>query len=385
MNGVPNGLVNDTEKDLPNDPAGDLANDRRNDLPDNPGKNLANGRAHHSAPGLANDPPAVTENPPAPVPASAPEAAARPDPPELSCYTAALVAYLEPELPDAADRLAGAVRLAVRTDHPSGRLAFSHHHRIDLTAGSGGLVHRGAAHWPEALAALRAEAGRNGRVLAVANTRTVPWSPACGTSTAAHWILLEPVPGGPGAWRVTDRFAALLPEGEQHPHTGVVDDTALRSLLTPLGALAPQYALRDVHALGEASETPAPDHYGWLARRSARAATAPPEGRWLHEPSETLGFLADRLGADPVLLAAHADDLWAAARHQRHRLDLLARTGAVSRTAAETAADAWGELPRSLRFAVTSAERGRPRPGVVARAFAGLVAAATRVQKEEQR
>ncbi|NXY94244.1 hypothetical protein HYE82_07555 [Streptomyces sp. BR123] len=303
--------------------------------------------------------------------------------PELSCYTAALVAYLEPELPDVADRLARAIRLAVRTDHPSGHLAFSHHHRIDGGSTTGRLVYRGTAHWSVALAALRAEAGRNGRVLAVANTRTVPWSPAYGVSTAAHWVLLEPAPGRADAWQVTDRFAALLPEGEQHPHTGIVDDTALRALLTPMGTLAPQYTLRDVHALGNASELPDTDHYRWLVRHSS-PPTAPPLGRWLYGPSETLEFLAARFCAEPALLAAHADDLWAASRHQRHRLAFLARTRTVSRAAADAAAASWGELPRSLRFAVTSAGRGRPRPGVVAKAFDDLINTTTRVQKEEQ-
>ncbi|MER5720034.1 hypothetical protein [Streptomyces sp. NPDC002132] len=303
--------------------------------------------------------------------------------PELSCYTANLVAYLEPELPQVTDRLAEAVRLAVRTDHPSGRLAFSHHHRVDGTATPGRLVYRSAADWSAARAALYEEAERNGRVLAVANTRTVPWSPAYGTSTAAHWVLLEPAPGGPGTWLVTDRFAALLPEGEQHAYTGVVDDAALRVLLTPLGVLPAQYVLRDVHALGNASELPDPAHYRWLVRHAA-PPTPPPVGRWLYRPLEVLEFVADRLGADPALLAAHADDLWAAARHQRLRLNFLARTGAVSPRAAEAAAASWGELPRSLRFAVTSAERGRPRPGVIAKAFADVVATMTRVKMEEQ-
>lgn len=304
--------------------------------------------------------------------------------PELSCYTAALVAHLERDLPDVADRLAQAIRLAVRTDHPSGHLAFSHHHRIDGTDTSGRLVYRGTAHWPEALAALRSEAVRNGRLLAVANTRTVPWSPAYGVSTAAHWVLLEPAPGRIDAWRVTDRFTALLPEGEQHPYTGIVDDATLSALLTPLGNLAPQYTLRDAHALGDTSEVPHPGHYRWLVRHSS-PPTTPPVGRWLCRPLEAIAFLAERLGEDPALLAAHADDLWAASRHQRHRLEWLARTGAVSRPVANAAAASWGDLPRSLRFAVTSAERGRPRPGVVAKAFDDLIHTTVRVQQEEQR
>ncbi|MFE7778864.1 hypothetical protein ACFU5O_34310 [Streptomyces sp. NPDC057445] len=303
--------------------------------------------------------------------------------PELSCYTANLVAYLEPELPQVSRRLAEAVRPAVRTDEPSGHLAFSHHHRIDLTDTSEGLAYRGAARWTDARAALREEAARNGRVLAVGNTRTVPWSPAYGRSTAAHWVLLETAPGRPGAWLVTDRFAALLPEGEQAPHSGVVDDDGLRALLTPLGDLPRRQVLRDVHALGTASALPDPAHYRWLVRDTL-PPVAPPPGTWLHDPLEVLEFVADRLVSDPAALAAHADDLWAAARHQRHRLELLVRTGRVGHRTADAASSGWAELPRSLRFAVTSAERGRPRPGVVTKAFTDLISTMTRVLREEQ-
>ncbi|WP_405889946.1 hypothetical protein OG427_09520 [Streptomyces sp. NBC_00133] len=302
--------------------------------------------------------------------------------PELSCYTANLVSYLEPELPQASRRLAEAVRLAVRVDEPGGHLAFSHHHRIDLTGTSGGLAYRSAAQWPDALAALRAELALSGRVLAVGNTRHVPWSPAYGKSTVAHWVLLEAAPGRPDSWRITDRFAALLPEGEQLPYSGVVDDDGLRELLTPLGDLQRQYVLRDIHALGVTSALPEQAHYRWLVR-DPLSVGRPQAGRWLADQLEVLEFLADRLGSDSAALAAHADDLWAASRHQRHRLELLARRGQLPEPVAHAAMASWAELPRSLRFAVTSAERGRPRPGVVAKAFADLISTMTPALREE--
>ncbi|WP_241192336.1 hypothetical protein [Streptomyces sp. ADI96-02] len=301
--------------------------------------------------------------------------------PELSCYTANLVAYLEAERPDAADRLADAIALAVRTDLPDGRLAFRHHARIDTDGPDGPLVHRGAARWADALAGLRHESALRGRVLAVANTRHVPWSPAHGRSAVSHWVLLERARGHGDRWRVTDRFAALLPDGEQLPYSGVLDDDELRRLLTPVGELPYHNRARDVHALGGALELPEPGHYGWLARE-ARTAERPPAGRWLTDPLDVLRFLAARLGEDPAALAAHADDLWAASRHQRHRLDSLVRRGRTPAPPADAAAHSWGELPRSLRFAATSAERGRPRPGVVAKAFEDLIDAMTALQRE---
>ncbi|MFE7131722.1 hypothetical protein ACFVIM_12740 [Streptomyces sp. NPDC057638] len=309
---------------------------------------------------------------------------------ELSCYTTSLVAYLETERPDAARRLAESIRLAVRPDPSGPGIAFSHHGRIDLSARPGcltgaaeGLVYRGSPEWERTRTALREEAERFGRVLAVANTRTVPWSPAYGRSTAAHWIVVRPVPGGLGTWHIEDRFAALLPDGEQKPHRTVVDDDGLRSLLTPLGALPRPFVLRDSHALGTPTPLPAPGDHRWLVR-----APLPPQealdGPWLTDTGEALEFLADRLISDPALLAAHADDLWAASRHQRHRLELLAATGRVPADAAADAAARWGELPRSLRFALESAGRGRPRTGLLTRAFADLTDAMNLIRKEER-
>ena len=301
---------------------------------------------------------------------------------ELSCYTTNLVAHLRPWLPDVDARLAHAVRLAVRTDAAGTGLAFSQHRRIDRTADGRELGYRSAADWASARAGLAAEAAEAGRVLAVGNTRLLPWSPAYGREDVPHWVLLEPAPGGGPGWWVTDHFAALLPHGEQRPYSGPLDEDGLRAALTPVPHAAPETTLRDVHALGTAVPLPDPAHYRWLAWQPA-APEPPREGEWLADPMAALEFLAARLGADEQALARNTDDLWAAARHHRHRLSTLADAGLLPRAPALAAAASWSELPRSLRFAAASAERGRPRPGVVARAFHDVITTMARLAKED--
>jgi hypothetical protein len=295
---------------------------------------------------------------------------------ELSCYTANLTEYLSAFFPDTVSRLAGAVRLTVRTDLAGGLIAFRHHERIDQGADGTELSYRSASSWPAARGALLVELGRNGAVLAVANARHVPWSPQYGRKDTPHWILVRGHEGGSpegGRWAVADRFAAMLPEGPQQPHAGWLGDEQLARALMPSMRPAPEAALRDVCALGGWTPPPAAPGACWLTRTQQGPPTSPP-GHWLTEPGEVVGFLADRLSARPDLLRRHADDLWAAARHQCFRLAVLAEAGAIDSAAAAAAAASWTRLPRSARFAVESAARGRPRPGALGSAFDDVAA-----------
>jgi hypothetical protein len=299
---------------------------------------------------------------------------------ELSCYTSNLVACLaHVQGGDPAVRLGAAVRLAVRTDLPDGVLAFSHHHRIDRHDGRE-LAYRGTGTWPAARAELAREVDEEGAVLAVANARYLPWCPQYTKADVPHWILLRGQDSG--CWQVADDFAALLPQGEQVPYEGELSDAELCGALTPPAELAREYVLRDVHALGTAVPLPPPSFYRWLAWQRCCPAQ-PVQGTWLDDLETVLGLLIDRFTDDPGALTRHTDDLWAAARHHRHRLAVEAAQGqaaqgqAAERQAAEEhpAAAAWRELPRSLRFAAESAARGRPRPGVIRAAFEALMKA----------
>ncbi|HEY3606572.1 MAG TPA: hypothetical protein VGL06_03690 [Pseudonocardiaceae bacterium] len=287
--------------------------------------------------------------------------------PALSCYTTNLIAYLEPDLPDVRRRLADATRLAVRTDLPAGELAFSQHDRIDRSGRGWQLGYRGAASWPAARAALAAELAAHGRVLAVANTAYLPWSPAADAPQAPHWVLIEG--GGPDRWLVTDHLTALVGGGEQLPFAGWLADSVVAHLLTAPLLPAVETIRRDAYALGSLVPLPQAAHYRWLAREP-ELPDRPEPGAWLREPVAVLRLLADRLSADPAMLTRHTDDLWAAGRHHQHRMHV--RTGELPTDA--TALDAaWTGLPRALRFAADSAARNRPRPGLVVRAFDQLI------------
>ncbi|MEU7584316.1 hypothetical protein AB0B50_42815 [Streptomyces sp. NPDC041068] len=314
------------------------------------------------------------------------------EPMELSCYTANLVAYLEAGNPDIARDLAAAVRLSVRTDPPEGGLAFSHHTRVDRDGSGRALAYRGAPDWSEARAALTAELDRHGRVLLVGNTRFLPWSPAYERSETPHWLLVQR--DADDMWSVRDDFEALTPHGEQAPYSGQFDDEGLRRLATPPEGMTPEAANRDRYALGLPVDLPSPTGYRWLvvtdpeteAETEAEtgaatdAAADAEQGAWVHGTAPALRCVAERLCADDGALARHADDVWTASRHQRHRLALLPAAGDKEAAAAAEAAAAWGELPRAVRFAIASAERGRPRRALVEKAFTAVLDAVERLE-----
>ncbi|WP_016908596.1 hypothetical protein, partial [Streptomyces xiaopingdaonensis] len=234
--------------------------------------------------------------------------------PELSCYTASLVAYLEPERPDAGRELADAVRLSVRTDPPEGELAFAHHARVDVDERGEGLAYRGSGSWDTTREALAEESARRGRALAVGNTRHLPWSPSGGNETP-HWLLVAA--HADGRWAVRDTFDATTPHGTHAPWEGVVSDAELRVLLTPPSALSPQAANRDRYALGREVPLPPADGYRWLERVAVRGgaegeggADGAAPGHWVHGTAAVLRRVAERVCGDPAALAAHADDLW---------------------------------------------------------------------------
>lgn len=271
----------------------------------------------------------------------------------LSCYTTNLVDCLRPEQPDVDRRFAEAVALSVRVDRPD-VVAFTHHAPVDPRLG-----YRSAGDWAGAAAGLREELADAGRVLAVANTRNLPWAPPS-DEDVPHWVLVTD--RADGRWLVVDGFEALLPHGEQRPYRGWFDDDALRELLAPLPPLRPEVHNRDVHALGVPVAVPEPGRYRWLSRRDV-PPPLPLEGRWVTGTEAALRYLAEHVAGDPAALGRHAEDLWAASRHHQFK-----------HAGDPEAAAAWAELPRAVRFAVQSAERGRPRPALVVRAFEEVIA-----------
>ncbi|MEU4129899.1 hypothetical protein [Streptomyces wuyuanensis] len=294
--------------------------------------------------------------------------------PDLSCYTTNLLAYLTPDVPDIRRRLAQGVRLAVRVDLPPGELAFSHHPRVDTTEDGRELAYRAAADWPTARGALLDLLHREQRVLAVGNTRHLPWAPAHGQADAPHWLLIRD--HRDGRWLLADHFTALTPFGDQDPYLGWVDDTELATALTPLPHPPQEVARRDELALGRQIPVPPAGQYRWLAWAPATDdGAAPGPGTWTLDLERSLARIADVLQDDSTALARYVDDLWAAARHHTYRLAFAVADGTLHPEPAAAASVAWGELPRTLRFAAQCAARGRPRPGVVDRCIEQLLTA----------
>ncbi|MEA5360933.1 hypothetical protein VA596_15400 [Amycolatopsis sp., V23-08] len=287
--------------------------------------------------------------------------------PELSCYTTNLVAYLEPGEPGVQSRLAHAVRLAVRLDGGPGDLVFSQHARVDAGAALG---YRGAADWAAAVADLQAELTRSGRVLAVADTFHLSWSPAHEVAHSPHWLLL--LGRRDGRWLVADHFRALTPLGEQEPFLGWLDDATLERALAPHTPWPPEIANRDRYALGTAVEPVHADRFRWLAPTTGREPVTDP-GPWTRGLPEALERISAALAEDETAAARYGDDLWAASRHYTYRLEVLAANGEICAEAAAAAAVSWGELPKVVRFAAESAARGRPRAGLLRRTFDDLL------------
>jgi hypothetical protein len=299
------------------------------------------------------------------------ERAALPGPEELSCYTANLAVYLGP---DALERIAHSVWLAVRTDLGEDLLAFSHH-RVPLDDGR--LEVKGAGDAGAALEAIAAEVERSGRCLVVANTGFLDWSSAGPDGQAPHLLLVDGVRGD--EWHAVDRFKALLPSGgEQRPFTGWISTAALARFLTPIVPLPPEQRLRNRLAFGFPRPLPEDGQYQWL-ERTERPGESRLEGVWLTDTDAALGHLADFWAAidERPERTRLLDDMWAAAQHHAFRYAYLLATSEERPVLAE-ARRLWRDLPMALRFAVDSARRGRHRPTLIASTFAAL----RRVERE---
>ncbi|MFC7588062.1 hypothetical protein ACFQYP_33515 [Nonomuraea antimicrobica] len=301
----------------------------------------------------------------------------------LSCYTANLAAYLDGEF-DAADLISRSVRSAARTDLPPPLLAFSHHRvRLERLPDGSRLRYRHASSAADALRAVADQLHQFGRVLILVDNRRLPWSPALPAGPSApHWLLVDGAEGGD--WRVRDEFAGLLPDGRQRPFAGRFSSSRLAEAMeTP--EWNEQQRMRNRLACGFPLAGADVPGWWWLertreprpAQRSAEETEALP-GRWLEGERSALTFLGDRLARSAESAALHLDDCWALAGHHRfalrHRLTAAA-PGDPARPMLAAAAERWAALPRLLRYAVESAARGRPRPGIIRRAFADALAA----------
>lgn len=293
----------------------------------------------------------------------------------LSCYTASLHEYLAREW-DASTIIALTVRLAIRVDPPDGQLAFSHHEpsldRLpDGTWLSYAAAESPAAALPEVMAAL----DTHGRAIVVTDSSLLPWSVLYGGPPSPHWLLLDG--SGGGRWHASDPFSALLPAGQQQPYDGWLDTRQLAEAMTLPARWAPEQEARNALAFGAAVKVPAGGAC-WLRRHRDRPAAAGLAGRWLTGTNEALRFLAEYLTRPGAGLERYLDDIWAAAGHHSfaYRWRLSQRPGdEQAERALRLALGRWNDLPRLLRTATASAQRGRPRPTLIRAAIGELAQA----------
>ncbi|PZG02566.1 hypothetical protein C1I99_02205 [Micromonospora deserti] len=276
----------------------------------------------------------------------------------LSCYTSNLAGYLAGEFPDTPRWFAESVRVAVRTDLPDQQLALSHHRFPLDRLPDGTRLTYATAPVGAVLDAVDAELRRHGRVVVVTDNAALPWSPARGDGAAPHWLLVDHRRGD--GWHVVDGFAGLLPGGAQQPYAGWLGGADLVAAMTPPDRWSPEQQRRNALAFGHWLPPPAGSHPCWLARTAGPGADPELPGEWLLADDDALVFLREHVAGSPADAVRHLDDLWTVAQH---------RTFRYRWSGDGEAAAAWAELPRALRFAVDSARRGRPRPGLVRATF----------------
>jgi hypothetical protein len=290
----------------------------------------------------------------------------------LSCYTAALHDYLAQEW-DGGAVIGSTIRLAVRVDLPDGQLAFSHHQpSLDRLPDGSWLRYASASCAAAALPTLAQELDAHGRAIAVVDSSLLPWSAAQGGQPAPHWLLLDDREGS--RWHVTDSFTALLPNGgEQQPYQGWLDVSKLTGLMELPACWTQEQHARNTLAFGAPVAVPGGGSM-WLRRCQEGPPPAAQEGRWLTAVDEVLRYLAGYLAERGAGGDRYLDDLWAAAGHHAfaYRWRLRQRPDG---DALRVALDRWRDLPRLLRLATLSAQRGRPRPTLIRAALDELARA----------
>lgn len=288
----------------------------------------------------------------------------------LSCYTAAFHEYLSAEW-DANSVLARSIRLAVNDPaRPlEGPVPFSHHEpALDRLPDDSVLVYRSDPTVIGALGCIRDQVEQHGRAIVVVDSGRLPWSVARGDVHRPHWVVVDGLQGS--RWHVRDPFAAPLPDhGHQLPFTGWVEGDDLATMIESPRPSDSSTALRNDLAMGREISAPlgAPT---WLERhRPPRHNSIEPlSHEWVVGTQASLTVLADRFRDDNPRPFLQAEDLWAVAGHHifalRWQLE-RERNIPEADDPRRVALDRWITLPRTMRVALESHARGRPRLGLV--------------------
>ncbi|MGW6944861.1 hypothetical protein ACWGF3_38450 [Streptomyces xanthophaeus] len=315
--------------------------------------------------------------------------AARPDVPAvdgelLSCYGAALAAYLDATGRNWLSALGSSCPLDVRPE-ADGVHAFRH-----LPAGlraAGGplpLVRRGAPHASQALAGIAAEHAAHGAVVVVGDSFNLPWLTAHQQRHAPHWFVVDGYEDG--RWHVRDDFRASDDLGDQSSWSGWAEDAHLRAWARRVPELTLPFLLQERHAFGDEDDAALYDDHQWFAVRGAAGQGPAPDARpgdWLSGPDAVHALAAhfEQYGGHEDGYV-QADEIWTAARQRALHLRYLTRQGSTAEAPDEAAVERltalaadWARLPIMIRFARLSLLRpGGPRTQPLVAALRQLAA-----------
>ncbi len=294
----------------------------------------------------------------------------------LSCYGAALAAYLDATGHDWLSVLGRSCPLQVRAE---GRCAFAFRYRpAGLRAAEGPLplASRRAVEPGTALAGISAELSARGAVIVTGDTFNLPWLNACGSRHAPHWFVVDG--RRDGRWHVRDEFRGTDDLGTQLPWRGRANDADLAAWCRGVPEPTPLFQLQERHAFGdegeEGEENPLQGGLRWFAVRDP-VSSAPPlggasAGGWLSR-ADAVTALADHFEehGDEIDAYCQADEIWAVARqralfHEHLRQNPRSRAVADRRALARLPGlvAAWASLPMQLRYARLSLARtSKPR------------------------
>ena len=291
----------------------------------------------------------------------------------FTCYSSALATWLAAERVDWAEVVDPGLWLAL-IDEPGLLFGFSHFPpELRRTLG---LVRTGAQDAEAAVAGVRGEIDRSGRVIVAGDGYHLPWHVAHGRRHVPHCYVLLAAPGGA---ELLDPFACRNELGLQQSARRPIGAAELAPLLEGLPGDDPVLALRESLALGDVAGAPDGRAYQWFERGEA----APMPGAAGVEGPEAVLRLAAQFrehGQDPAAYA-QSDDIWSIARHRAFLRLHAERTAAANgdeplaswvQAHATPLARRWGHMAPLLMQATLTLASGRAATASVPDALEGL-------------
>jgi hypothetical protein len=249
---------------------------------------------------------------------------------EFTCYSAALATWLAASAEDWGSFVSPGLWLRITEAH-DGLFGFAYF-PPDLRTRLG-LVRVGAADAEAAIAGVRAELERSGRVIIAGDGYRLPWHVAAGRHHVPHWFVL--VGNGDGL-EFADPFACRNELGVQEAARGPASEEALPELLLALPEDDPVYRLRETLALGDEISGRGPERYRWFVHEDV-ADSSEPAG---YDGPEAVRRLARHFrehGQEPDAYR-QADDIWSIGRHRAFHCRQIER---LARDTGDEALQSW--------------------------------------------